>query len=249
MSESGSIRINRYLSEAGVCSRREADRRVEAGDVTIDGRVAALGDVVEPGMAVTFMGRPVKAAEKEILIAFNKPVGVVCTTSKKDTDNIIDYINYPTRIYPIGRLDKSSQGLILLTNKGDLVNPILRAGNHHEKEYHVTVNHDITDDFLEKMRGGVYLEELSVTTRRCQVKKTGRRNFSIILTQGYNRQIRRMCEALGYRVVSLTRVRIMNIRLGNLKPGEYRDVSNDELRELKRLTQNSYSAPRGSKRK
>ncbi len=245
MSESGGIRINRYLSEAGVCSRREADRRVEAGDVTIDGRTAVLGDVVEPGMTVTFKGRPVKAAEKEILIAFNKPAGVVCTTSKRDPDNIIDYINYPTRIYPIGRLDKSSEGLILLTNKGDLVNPILRAGNHHEKEYQVTVNHDLTEDFLEKMRGGVYLEEQDVTTRRCQVKQTGKRNFTIILTQGYNRQIRRMCETLGYRVVRLIRVRVMNIRLGNLKPGTYRDVTAEELRELKRLTKDSYSAPKG----
>ncbi|MCD8300865.1 MAG: pseudouridine synthase, partial [Clostridiales bacterium] len=184
----GAVRINRYLSEAGVCSRREADRCIEAGDVTIDGRVALLGDAVEPGMAVTFKGLPVKAGEKEVLIAFNKPKGVVCTTSRRDPDNIIDFIDYPTRIYPIGRLDKSSEGLILLTNRGDLVNPILRAGNHHEKEYQVMVNRDLTEDFLEKLRGGVYLEDLDVTTRRCRVTQTGRRSFTIILTQGYNRQ-------------------------------------------------------------
>ncbi|MCD8046641.1 MAG: pseudouridine synthase [Clostridiales bacterium] len=238
------IRINKYLSEAGVCSRRAADREIEAGNVRIGDRVAACGDRVEPGMQVYFRGEPVQAQKKEILIAFHKPVGIVCTAEKREKDNIIDYINYPVRIYPVGRLDKNSEGLILLTNQGDLVNRIMRAGNFREKEYVVTVDHDITKEFLEGMRSGVYLEEMGVTTRRCMVERKNRRTFSMVLTQGYNRQIRRMCEAFGYRVRRLVRVRIMNIRLGDLAPGTYRDVTEAEKRELYRLIRDSYSAPR-----
>lgn len=240
------IRINKYLSEAGVCSRRAADREIEKGNVLINGRPALAGDRVWKGMHVTFCGRQVKPEDEEVLIAFHKPVGVVCTAQKKEKNNIIDYINYPKRIYPVGRLDKDSEGLILLTNQGDLVNKIMRAGNYHEKEYVVTVDKKITDKLLNHLRSGVYLEELGVTTRPCKVTRKNAYTFTIILTQGYNRQIRRMCEACGYRVKRLLRVRIMNISLGDLKSGTYRDVTPKERRGLERLTKHSYSAPQGS---
>lgn len=243
------IRINKYLSEAGVCSRRAADREIEAGNVKIDGRTAVAGDRVVPGMNVYLRGRPVSREEEEILIAFHKPAGIVCTTEKREKHNIIDYINYPKRIYPAGRLDKESEGLILLTNQGELVNKIMRAGNYHEKEYIVTVGRELTDAFLDGLRRGVYLEELNVTTRRCRVQKRGKYTFSIILTQGYNRQIRRMCQAFGYRVKKLVRVRIMNIELDGLKPGTYRDVTPEEKKELFRLTEYSYSAPKGAQKR
>ncbi len=243
------IRINKYLSEAGVCSRRAADREIEKGNVSIDGRPAMAGDRVLEGMRVTYCGREVSPEEKEILIAFHKPVGIVCTAEKREKNNIIDYINYPKRIYPAGRLDKDSEGLILLTNQGELVNKIMRAGNYHEKEYVVTVDKKITDAFLEHLRSGVYLEELDVTTRPCKVKKKNAYMFTIILTQGYNRQIRRMCETFGYRVKRLIRVRIMNISLGDLEAGTYRDITPEERQELIRLTEHSYSAPKGSVRR
>ena len=238
-------RINKFLSEAGVCSRREADREVEAGNVTIEGRMAVPGDRVAPGMTVLFRGEPVTVEPEEILIAFHKPAGIVCTAQKRERNNIIDYIDYPKRIYPVGRLDKDSEGLILLTNQGDLVNRIMRAGNYHEKEYEVTVDRNLTEVFLNRMRGGVYLPDLNVTTRACTVRKTGKRTFSVILTQGYNRQIRRMCEAFGYRVVRLVRVRIMNICLNDLGKGSYRDLTAKEKKELYRRIEHSYSAPRG----
>lgn len=241
------IRINKYLSEAGVCSRRAADREIAAGNVTIDGRIASMGDRVTEGMRVCFQGKPVTPESEEILIAFHKPVGIVCTAQRRESNNIIDYIHYPKRIYPVGRLDKDSEGLILLTNQGDLVNRIMRAGNRHEKEYIVTVNKEITDDFLREMGAGVYLEELDVTTRACTVKKKDSRTFTIILTQGYNRQIRRMCEVFGYQVTRLKRVRIINIRLGDLKPGTYRDVTPKEKEALLRSIRDSYSAPVGTK--
>lgn len=243
------IRINKYLSEAGVCSRRAADREIEKGNVWIDGRQASAGDRVFEGMRVTYCGREVSPEAEEILIAFHKPVGVVCTAEKREKDNIIDYINYPKRIYPVGRLDKDSEGLILLTNQGELVNKIMRAGNYHEKEYVVTVDKKITDVFLDHLRSGVYLEELGVTTRPCTVRRKNAYMFTIILTQGYNRQIRRMCETFGYRVKRLVRVRIMNISLDGLKAGTYRDITPEERRELGRLTEHSYSAPKGSVRK
>ncbi|MCD7981099.1 MAG: pseudouridine synthase [Clostridiales bacterium] len=238
-------RINKFLSEAGVCSRREADREVAAGNVTIEGRTAVPGDRVDPGMTVLFHGKPVTAETEEILIAFHKPVGIVCTAEKRERNNIINYIRYPKRIYPVGRLDKDSEGLILLTNQGDLVNRIMRAGNYHEKEYEVTVNRDLTEAFLDGMRGGVYLPDLNVTTRACTVRKTGRRTFTVILTQGYNRQIRRMCEVFGYRVVRLVRVRILNICLNDLEEGTYRNLTPKEKKELFQRIERSYSAPRG----
>lgn len=231
------IRINKYLSEAGVCSRREADRALEAGQIRIGDRVAALGDRVTSGDVVYYRGKPVKKETERILIAFHKPRGVVCTTSKKEGVNIVDYIGYPKRIYPVGRLDKDSTGLILLTNDGDIVNKMMRAGNRHEKEYVVTLDREITNDFIMQMSNGVPI--LDTVTRPCKVRQSGAREFHIILTQGLNRQIRRMCEALGYHVQTLKRLRIMNIRLGDLKEGTYRDVTQTEWRELQRLIRHS----------
>lgn len=241
--ENNGVRINKFLSEAGVCSRREADRQVGAGNVLIDGRVAATGDKVCPGQKVYYNGKEVTKEEEMILIAFNKPVGIVCTAEKREKNNVIDYINYPKRIYPIGRLDKDSKGLLLLTNNGDIVNKMMRSGNMHEKEYIVTVNKPVSDSFIRGLAGGVPLVELGVTTRKCHVKKLSSRTFKIILTQGYNRQIRRMCEYFGYRVVELQRVRIMNIELGDLKEGGYRDVTEEEYKKLQRLISNSSNAP------
>ncbi len=242
------IRINKFLSEAGVCSRREADRQVEAGNVTIDGSVAKQGGRVKPGQAVFFQGKEVAKEEEEILIAVHKPVGIVCTAEKREKDNIVDFVHYPKRIYPIGRLDKDSSGLILMTNMGGIVNQMMRAANMHEREYVVTVNRPLSDSFLRGLSGGVPLEELGVMTRKCTVEKLGKREFRIILTQGYNRQIRRMCEYFGYRVERLQRIRIMNIMLGDLKPGAYRPVEGAEYRELKRRMAGSGSLPAHGKK-
>ena len=226
------IRINKFLADAGVCSRREADKAIEAGLVEIDGVKAVMGSrITDPRVTVTYKGKPVNRIDDLILIAFNKPVGIVCTTDKRDPDNIIDFISHEKRIFPIGRLDKESEGLILLTNDGDIVNKILRSSNHHEKEYNVRVNKDITPDFLSKMAAGVPI--LDTVTLPCKIEQTGRDTFTIILTQGLNRQIRRMCEALDYRVRSLKRVRIMNIKLGRLKTGTYRNLTPQELEELR----------------
>lgn len=242
------VRINKFLSEAGVCSRREADRQIEAGNVTIDGRTAQMGDKVMEDQVVCFQGKPVKKEEEMILIAFHKPAGIVCTAEKREKNNVIDYLNYPKRIYPVGRLDKDSEGLLLLTNNGDMVNKIMRAGNMHEKEYIVTVNKPVTDSFLRGLAGGVPLVELGVTTRKCRVERIGKKQFRIILTQGLNRQIRRMCEYFGYRVQKLVRVRIMNIRLGDLECGKYRDVTPEEYRKLLELTADSSNAPMKERR-
>lgn len=237
------VRINKFLSEAGVCSRREADRQIEAGNVTIDGKIAQMGDRVSEGQQVCFQGVPVKKEEKMILIALNKPAGIVCTAEKREKNNVIDYLNYPKRIYPVGRLDKDSEGLLLLTNNGDIVNKMMRSGNMHEKEYIVTVNRPVTDSFLHGMANGVPLVELNTTTRKCRVERTGKKQFRIVLTQGLNRQIRRMCEYFGYRVQKLVRVRIMNIELGNLEPGKYRDVTSQEYKRLLELIAFSSNAP------
>ncbi len=234
-----SVRINKYLSAAGVCSRREADRQIEAGNVTINGRTAMMGDRVSVGDVVMYGREKVSKEEEQILIVVNKPVGIVCTAEKREKDNIVDFINYPKRIYPIGRLDKTSHGLLLMTNQGDLVNKMMRSGNYHEKEYIVKVNREITEEFLQNMAKGVYLQELDITTRPCRVQKVGRRVFRIILTQGLNRQIRRMCETFQYRVVDLKRVRIMNIRLGDLKEGAYRKVTQQEWQELQEQLKDS----------
>ncbi|MCI9082814.1 MAG: 23S rRNA pseudouridine(2604) synthase RluF [Lachnospiraceae bacterium] len=233
------VRINKYLSEAGVCSRREADRQIEAGRVTINGQVASMGDKVYAGDVVKFGKKLVSKEEEIILIAMNKPSGIVCTSEKREKNNIVDYVNYPKRIYPIGRLDKDSHGLILMTNQGELVNKMMRSGNFHEKEYIVKVNREITEEFIHGMASGVYLKELDASTRPCQVEKIGKRTFRVVLTQGMNRQIRRMCEVFHYRVVDLKRVRIMNIRLGDLKEGAYRKVTKEEWKELREQIKDS----------
>lgn len=228
--EQESIRINKFLSEAGICSRRGADRMVEDGRVTINGTVAQLGDRIQPGQKVCVDGKPVSREDERILLAYHKPKGIVCTSAKKEKNNIIDYLNYPKRIYPIGRLDKDSEGLLLLTNDGELANEIMKARNYHEKEYEVTVSRPVTENFLRGMAGGVPI--LDTMTRKCQVEQTGKRSFRIVLTQGLNRQIRRMCEYFGYRVTKLVRVRIMNIYLGDLSVGKYRELTEKEWAEL-----------------
>lgn len=242
MSEQG-VRINKFLSEAGICSRREADRQIELQNVTIDGRIAVAGDRVCDGQLVRFQGKVVSKEEEEILIAFHKPTGIVCTSEKREKNNVIDYLNYPKRIYPIGRLDKDSEGLLLLTNNGDIVNKMMRSGNKHEKEYIVTVNKSISDSFISGMANGVPLVELNTTTRKCKVEKLSNRRFKIVLTQGLNRQIRRMCEYFGYRVEKLERVRIMNIELGDLEVGRYRNLTNEEYDTLMKMISNSSNAP------
>ena len=233
MEEQG-IRINKFLSDAGVCSRREADRQIEQGNVLIDGRQALMGDRVKPGQQVVYCEKIVKKEEEKVILLVNKPVGVVCTAQKREKNNIIDFLDYPKRVYPVGRLDKDSCGLLLMTNQGDLVNKIMRAKNRHEKEYVVTVDKPVTPEFITGMASGVPLKELDTITRKCVVKKTGDRTFHIILTQGLNRQIRRMCEYFGYRVIDLCRIRIMNLELGDLKPGTYRNITENELKELEK---------------
>ena len=232
-------RINKFLSEVGYCSRRVADKLIKKGKVTINGKIPEMGTKVEEGDLVEVEGRRIEksAKQKKIYLAFNKPVGIVCTTDRgAEVNNIIDFIKYPKRIYPIGRLDKLSEGLIFLTNDGDIVNKILRARNNHEKEYIVIVNRPINKDFIQRMSNGV--EILDTITRNCFVEKLGPKKFKIILTQGLNRQIRRMCDSLGYRVQSLRRIRIMNIKL-DLPSGKYRELTKEELYELNGLLENS----------
>lgn len=225
------IRLNKFLSDAGVCSRREADRWIEQGKVMVNREVAVMGQKVTLNDVVEVEGRAITREEEQIVIAFNKPVGVECTTDVGNPDNIVDYIGYHKRIYPIGRLDKNSQGLILLTNDGSLVNHILKASNYHEKEYVVTVDKPINEEFIHEMSVGV--EILGQVTRPCKVTKVNKHTFHIVLTQGLNRQIRRMCEVLGYKVQKLKRIRIMSVQLGNLPKGHYRNVTDEELAELK----------------
>lgn len=230
------IRLNKYLSEQGVCSRREADRLIEAGKVTVDGEIAAMGQRVTGEETIFCNEKRVSGKKaKPVLLLVNKPKGVVCTTSDRDRAmNVVELIQYPARVYPVGRLDKDSEGLLLMTNQGELANAIIHAGNLHEKEYLVTVDRPFSVSFLKKMREGVELRALGVKTRPCQVEAEGTRVFRIILTQGLNRQIRRMCEELGYQVVSLKRVRIMNLLLGRLNAGDYRRATPKELLELER---------------
>jgi 23S rRNA pseudouridine2604 synthase len=232
------IRINKFLSEAGYCSRRAADKLIDQGRVTINGQVPEMGTKINPGDEVCVDGERISEPnEKPVYLAFNKPIGVVCTTDTKvEKDNIIDFINYPKRIFPIGRLDKPSEGLIFLTNDGDIVNKILRARNRHEKEYLVTVDKPITRMFLERMANGVPI--LDTVTRKCELTEVGKYQFRIILTQGLNRQIRRMCEYLGYRVKKLKRIRIMNVKL-DIPVGKWRDLTPDELKEINRLITDS----------
>jgi 23S rRNA pseudouridine2604 synthase len=231
-------RINKYLSEIGYCSRRAADKLIDEGRVTINGQVPEMGTKITEGDEVRVDGILVSAQQKKsVYIAFNKPIGIVCTTDTRvEKDNIIDYINFPTRIFPIGRLDKMSEGLIFLTDDGDIVNKILRARNNHEKEYLVNVNKPITPDFLEQMRSGVPI--LDTVTRECEVEQLTKNRFRIVLTQGLNRQIRRMCEHLGYKVTKLKRTRIMNVKL-DTPVGKWRHLTEDELTEIDRLVQSS----------
>lgn len=238
MSATEGTRINKYLSEIGYCSRRAADKLIDEGRVTINGKVPEMGTKVLPRDQVNVDGKPTsQPTEDFVYLAFNKPVGIVCTTDTRvEKDNIIDYINYPKRIFPIGRLDKPSEGLIFLTNDGDIVNKILRARNNHEKEYMVTVNKPITADFISKMAAGVPI--LDTVTRKCEIEQLSKFKFRIILTQGLNRQIRRMCEYFDYRVIKLKRVRIMNIPL-DLRVGEWRDLTPKELKDINRLVADS----------
>ncbi|MDB2058221.1 23S rRNA pseudouridine(2604) synthase RluF, partial [Clostridium perfringens] len=231
------VRLNKYISETGFCSRREADKLIEQGRVKIDGLKATTGMKVSNGQSVFIDGKPLKVENELVYIALNKPVGITCTTESKIKGNIVDFINHEKRIFPIGRLDKDSQGLIFMTNDGDIVNKILRAGNNHEKEYIVTVNKPITDEFVKGMSNGVPI--LGTVTKKCLVKKESKNSFRIILTQGLNRQIRRMCEYFGYEVKKLERIRIMNVSLGNLKIGSWRYLTKKELAEINRLTENS----------
>ena len=235
------IRLNKYLSEAGVCSRREADRLIGQGRVTVNGRKAQTGEKSAADARVEVDGRPVSQENERVLLALYKPRGIVCTAEKREKNNVIDSIRYPKRVYPVGRLDKDSTGLLLLTNDGDLVNKIMRAGNYHEKEYQVQVNRPVTEAFLAKMQKGVPI--LGTVTRPCRAWQTGPCSFRIVLTQGLNRQIRRMCEYLGYRVTDLLRVRIMNIRLDGMKNGELRQITGKELEELKGMLKHSSSLP------
>lgn len=236
-----STRLNKYISESGLCSRRAADKFIENGNVFINGKRAKIGDQVYDGDLVSVNGQNIEPRESSdlLLLAFNKPVGVTCTTESSDKSNIVDYINHSDRIFPIGRLDKDSQGLIFLTNNGDIVNKILRAGNNHEKEYLVTVDKPITDQFLTGMAAGVPI--MDVMTKKCKIAKESPFIFRITLVQGLNRQIRRMCEYFGYEVLKLERVRIMNVRLKGLPLGDWRELSDEEMAEIKRLLDKSSS--------
>ena len=234
-----STSLNKFISESGFCSRREADVIIKAGRVTINGIVASTGNRVADGDEVLLDGKEIGTKPKEVYIALNKPIGITCTTDMRVADNIIEFMDYHERIFPIGRLDKPSEGLILLTNDGNIVNKILRASNNHEKEYIVEVNRPISKDFLLKMGAGVLLPELEMTTRKCEIERIGKFKFKIILTQGLNRQIRRMCENLGYRVLTLKRVRIMNIELDQLATGNWRHLTYKEMQQLDKLLKGS----------
>lgn len=232
------VRLNKYLSDAGICSRREADRLIESGKVRVDGVRAACGMKVRPGQQVTVGKREVNSKNELVVLAVNKPAGVVCTEDMRTKNNIIRFLKYPIRVTYAGRLDKDSEGLLLMTNNGDLINQMMRARNYHEKEYKVTVNKPVTEEFLQGMASGVRIvdkeKRLDEVTRPCRVERIGKYKFGIVLTQGLNRQIRRMSEAFGYQVTRLIRVRIMNIELGNLKTGAYRKLTEEELNELYR---------------
>jgi 23S rRNA pseudouridine2604 synthase len=236
-SNENSISLNKYISNTGICSRRAANQLIQDKKVKLNGVVAQLGNRVSPGDKVTINGKPIKSPPKSIYIALNKPIGIVSTTDKKERKNIIDFVGHKERLFPIGRLDKPSQGLIFLTNDGDIVNKILRAGNSHEKEYVVRVDKIIDQNFVNQMAKGVPI--LGTVTKRCKVSKINKTVFKITLTQGLNRQIRRMCEHLGYDVKTLKRTRIMNVELGNLKVGEWRYLTKNEIREINSMVADS----------
>ena len=245
MAEENLTRLNKYLSEVGFCSRRKADELIAEGRVTINDVVPEMGTKVAPGDVVKVNGQLIVPPKRDnVYLAFNKPVGIVCTTNPKEKNNIIEYINFPTRIFPIGRLDKPSEGLILMTDDGDIVNKILRARNNHEKEYVVTVNRQINQDFIDRMSNGIPI--LDTITKKCEVEQLGKFAFRIILTQGLNRQIRRMCEYLGYEVVSLKRIRIVNIPL-DVPLGKYRHLTSEELETMERLIGDSVKTEEASK--
>lgn len=223
-------RLNKFVADSGYCSRREADRLIAEGRVQVDGRPGALGDRVLPGMRVTVDGQSLSGRGEKVYIALNKPAGIVCTTDPREPMNVVDYLDYPIRIFPVGRLDKDSEGLLLMTSDGEIINRILRAAGGHEKEYEVEIDRPVTKEFVEKMSAGVPI--LDTVTLPCRVRRTGEKSFNIILVQGLNRQIRRMCEALGCNVVRLRRIRIMNVRLGAMRPGQWRELSEEELSGL-----------------
>ncbi len=228
--ESQGKRLNKFIADSGYCSRREADRLIAEGRVKVDGRIGVLGDKILPGMSVLVDGQSLSGDGEKVYIALNKPVGIVCTADPREPMNVVDYLDYPIRIFPVGRLDKDSEGLLLMTSDGEIVNRLLRAAGGHEKEYEVTVDRPVTREFLEGMMKGVPI--LDTVTLPCKVRRTGDRSFNIIIVQGLNRQIRRMCEYFGYNVTSLRRIRIMNIRLGNMKPGQWRELTKEEFTEL-----------------
>lgn len=227
------MRLNKFLSESGICSRRQADKLIENGEIIVDGMIADLGVQVDENSIVVYKGNRIKPVKKSVIYAYNKPIGLVCTSKEADKDSIYNSVNFPIHVNYVGRLDKDSQGLLLLTNDGDLANSIQKSVNNHEKEYQVRVNKDITEDFIKKMSEGVPI--LDTVTKPCKIKKNGARTFNIILTQGLNRQIRRMCDYFNYKVVYLKRVRVLNIKLKDMKPGEYREITADEEKELRRL--------------
>jgi len=223
-------RLNKYVADSGYCSRREADRLIQEGKVKIDGRVAGLGDRVLPGMKVVCDGKSLSGDGEKVYIMLNKPRGIVCTADPREPMNVVDYVGYPIRIFPVGRLDKDSEGLLLLTSDGEIVNRLLRAAGGHEKEYEVEVDKPLTREFMENMMKGVPI--LDTVTLPCKLRRTGARSFNLVIVQGLNRQIRRMCEALGYNVQKLRRVRINNLKIGNLQPGQWRELTDGELRAL-----------------
>ena len=241
MDQQAGTRLNKYIADSGYCSRREADRLIGEGKVLIDGRVGVLGDRILPGMRVTVEGVSVTGESEKVYIALNKPRGIVCTADPREPMNVVDYIGHPQRIFPVGRLDKDSEGLLLLTSDGEIVNRILRAAGGHEKEYEVMIDRPVTTEFLQKMSAGVPI--LDTVTLPCRIRKTGPRSFNLILVQGLNRQIRRMCEALGYNVQKLRRVRINCIKIGNLQPGQWRELTKDELRGLMDSIRDSTGLP------
>ena len=224
-------RLNKYIADSGYCSRREADRLISEGRVRLDGRVGVLGDRVLPGMDVTVDGKRLSGEGEKVYLLLNKPMGIVCTADPREPMNVVDYLAYPRRVFPVGRLDKDSEGLLLLTNDGEIVNRILRAAGGHEKEYEVRIDRPVTPEFVQQMSRGVPI--LDTVTLPCRVRRTGERSFNIVLVQGLNRQIRRMCEALGANVTHLRRIRIMNLRLGKLLPGQWRELTEEELAGLR----------------
>ncbi|NDV93724.1 23S rRNA pseudouridine(2604) synthase RluF [Dysgonomonas sp. 521] len=241
------MRINKYISDSGYCSRREADKLIEQGSVTINGKRATIGSQVLDGQEVKIYGETIINNNRPIFIAYNKPLGIVSTTDPGEHNNILDAVGHEERIFPIGRLDKDSQGLIILTNEGDIVNKMLRADNNHEKEYSVIVDKLINEDFVNKMQNGIPI--LGIVTRKCEVVKTGTHSFNIVLRQGLNRQIRRMCEYLGYKVLRLERVRIMHIKLGNIKTGKWRNLTQEEVEILRKKTASSVKTESSPKKK